>query len=511
MPDNWTRRAFLELLGGVPWLGAVGCRTTTSRIPAGMQAGSSSSSDRLWRMGASELADAIRTRAVSCAEVVEAHLERIHAVNGHCNAVTSVLAASARREAVEADRALVRGSAVGPLHGVPMTVKENVDLSGSATTEGVIALGSNVVAADSPHVHQLRHAGAIPIGRTNLPDLGLRWHTESGLHGATHNPWNALLTPGGSSGGDAVAVATGMTPLGIGNDYGGSLRYPAQCCGVASIRPSRGRVPFHSAGQRRNEWGLTLQLFAVQGPIARNIRDLRLALEHMSGPDASDPSWVPAPLRGRAGASPIRVAVTIDPGGRGVDGGVAEGVQAAAAALADAGYVVEEVDPPAVLEAAQLWNQLVADELHTVAEQVAGIAAPEAVAFLNLFLAVNPRRDPSGYMRDLAVRNSIMREWNQFLARYPLVLGPVSTQPPFAVGYDLIGEGAVRAMLESMRLVLSISLLGLPAVAMPAGTHLGVPRGVQLIGPMYREDLCLDGAEVVEQSLGALTPIDPRI
>jgi amidase len=511
MPDSWwTRRAFLELLGVLSALAAAGCRTSNSPIWAVMQPGSKSS-DRLWRMGATDLADAIRTRSVSCAEVVEAHLERIHAVNGHCNAVTSILAESARREAVEADRSLVRGTSVGRLHGVPMTVKENVDLAGFATTEGVLALRSNVVATDSPHVHQLRRAGAIPIARTNLPDLGLRWHTESGLHGATRNPWNALLTPGGSSGGDAVAVATGMTPLGIGNDYGGSLRYPAQCCGVASIRPSRGRVPFHSAGQRSNEWGLTLQLFAVQGPIARSVRDLRLALDHMSGSDASDPSWVPAPLRGPTGASPMRVAVTLDPGGQGVDDNVAAGVQAAAAALADAGYVIEDADPPAVLEAAQLWNQLVAVELHTVAEQIAGIAAPEAVAFLNHFLAVNPRRDLNGYMRDLAARNSIMRDWNQFLARYPLILGPVSTQPPFAVGYDLTGVGAVRNMLESMRLVLSISLLGLPAVAMPAGIHLGMPRGVQLIGPMYREDLCLDAAEVVEQSLGVLTPIDPRI
>lgn len=509
MPANWTRRAVLEL-GILSAMGAAGCRPFAAPTPAQpTRPDSSTASDDLWRMGAVELAEAIRTRSVSCAEVVEAHLDRIHAVNGRCNAVTDILAGSARQEAAQADRAIAQRAGFGPLHGVPITVKENVDVTGSATTEGIHALRSNVAAEDSPHVLQLRRAGAIPIARTNLPDLGLRWHTESGLHGATLNPWAALLTPGGSSGGDAVAVATGMTPLGIGNDYGGSLRYPAQCCGVTSIRPSRGRVPFHSASQRNNEWRLTLQLFAVQGPIARRIRDLRLALDHMSGRDARDPWWVPAPLRGPAPASPIRVAVTTDPGGRGVDAGVAAGIQAAAATLADAGYDVEEVDPPAVLEAAQIWNHLVAAELHTVAEQVGRIASSDAVTFLHHFLAVNPGRNQSDYMADLARRNAIVRQWGQFLERYPLILGPVSTQPPFAAGHDLTGTGFVRDMLNSMRLVLSISLLGLPAVAMPAGTDQGLPLGVQLIGPMYREDLCLDAAEVIEQSLGTLTPIDP--
>jgi amidase len=278
--------------------------------------------------------------------------------------------------------------------------------------------------------------------------------------------------------------------------------------GIDPTVPRPSTLP--SASQRENEWRLTLQLFAVQGPIGRHIRDVRLALDHMSGPDPSDPWWVPAPLRGPARASPVRVAVTIDPGGLGVDPGVATGIHAAADALKDAGYVVEQVDPPAVLEAAQLWNNLVADELHTVAEQIGRIASSSAVAFFRDFLAVNPRRDPNAYMADLATRNSIVRQWNQFLARYPLILGPVSTQPPFAVGHDLTGVVAVREMLESMRLVLSVSLLGLPAVAMPAGTDRGMPRGVQLIGPMYREDLCLDAADVVERALGTLTPIDPR-
>jgi amidase len=466
--------------------------------------------DELWRLDATDLAAAIRRREVSCLEVIDGHLQRIQAVNGSVNAVTVVLEDEARQAAKAADRTLARGGTGGPLLGVPVTVKENVDVAGSATTEGIARLRDNVARDDSPHVAQLRRAGAIPVARTNLPDLGLRWHTDSGWRGPTRNPWNAALTPGGSSGGDAVAVATGMTPLGLGNDYGGSLRYPAQCCGVAAIRPSRGRVASFSAAQLHHEWSLTQQLFAVQGPMARTIRDLRLALAHMSGPDARDPWWTPAPLAGPRAQAPLRVALTVDPDGGGVDPDVAAGVRAAAGALSAAGYVVEEVSPPAVGEAAELWNRLVSEEIHAAAGDIASIASADAVAFLNHFLAVNPRRDPGHYASGFARRNAIQRDWSLFFERFAVIVGPVSTRQPFRVGTDLGGVEAVRQMLESMRLVLCVSLLGLPAVALPVGQAGGIPQGVQVIGAMYREDLCLDVAEVIERASPVALPIDPR-
>lgn len=514
MTTSWSRRMFLEL--GVLSL-VDGARRQAFGRPIFdpgvlLSRTSHASPDEIWRMGVADLAAAIRRRDVSCAEVIDSQLRRIGVVNSSVNAITVVLEEQARRAAEAADQAIARGVATGPLHGVPMTVKENVDVAGSSTTEGIARLRDNEARDDSPHIAQLRRAGAIAIARTNLPDLGLRWHTDSGLRGATHNPWDASLTPGGSSGGDAVAVATGMTPLGLGNDYGGSLRYPAQCCGIATIRPSRGRVPFFSASQINHEWPLTLQLFAVQGPMARSIRDLRLVLGHMSGHDARDPWWTPAPLRGPAVDQPLRVAVTVDPAARGVDPDVAAGVQAAARALSDAGYVVEEVTPPAVPEAAQLWNQLVADEIReTVANDVATLASPDAVNFLNDFLAVTPARNTNAYVVGLAQRNSIQRQWSVFFDRYTVMLGPVSTSQPFTVGEDLGGVDAVRQMLESMRLVLSVSLLGLPAVVVPVGLARGVPQAVQIIGPMYREDLCLDAAEAIEGSFPAVAPIDPRL
>ena len=201
----------------------------------------------LWRKSAVELAAMIRDREVSSREVVQAHLDRVEAVNPHLNAIVRLLPDQALAEADAADQAVADGTGLGPLHGVPFTVKENIDLAGTPTTQGVPALAEAIAPVDAPQVERLRAAGAIPMGRTNLPDFGLRVHTDSALHGLTRNPWNPQRTAGGSSGGEAAALATGMSPLGLGNDLGGSLRNPAHCCGVASIKPSTGAVPAATA------------------------------------------------------------------------------------------------------------------------------------------------------------------------------------------------------------------------------------------------------------------------
>lgn len=186
-------------------------------------------SEQLWRWSARKLAEAIRGGVVSSREVVQAHLDRIDAVNGRVNAITVVLGEAVMAAADAADAATVRGAAVGPLHGVPVTVKENIDVAGSATTQGVVDLAHAIAEHDAPVVRHLKAAGAIVIGRTNMPDFGLRWHTDNDLHGPTLNPWDPKRTAGGSSGGEAAALATGMSPLGLGNDMGGSTRQPAIC------------------------------------------------------------------------------------------------------------------------------------------------------------------------------------------------------------------------------------------------------------------------------------------
>lgn len=461
-------------------------------------------------MSASDIAAAIRTKKISSREVIAAHLERIQALNEEVRAVTRVLSQEALAAADEADRVLARGGEAGPLHGVPMTVKENIDVVGSATTQGVKALAEAVPSLDHPRIAQLKKAGAIPLARTNLPDWGLRWHTESDLHGATRNPWDRARTPGGSSGGDAAALATGMTPLGNGNDYGGSLRWPAQCCGIASIKPSRGRVP-HASALQPGDPPLTIQMFAVEGPMARRVSDLRLALASMIAADARDPWWTPAPFRGARIPTPVRVAVTANPGGGTVHPDVHDGVKKAALALERAGYAVEEVDPPAVEEAAMLWLSLVGAEIRTALwPAITGMVSSGAREFMDEFLTRVPVIDLNDYIQGFAARNGIARRWSQFFERYPLVLGPVSTEPPFRVGLDLEGPDASWSIFLSMRLVVSVNLLGLPAAAVPVGVAAGLPQGVQIVGSMYREDLCLDAAEAVENELGTLTPIDPK-
>src|SRR5713101_9928994 len=248
----------------------------------------------IWQLSATELAQRIARRQLSSVEVVDAHLARIDAVNPALNAVVRVLADEARAGAVLADKRLAAGEMSGPLHGVPFTVKENIDMAGLPTTWGVPALAQAVVPADAPIVERMRAAGAIPIGRTNLPDMALRVHTNSSLHGLTRNPWHPDRTAGGSSGGEAVALASGMSPIGLGNDIGGSLRNPANACGIASIRPSAGRVPavmYVPAEDRL----LAVQLMNVQGPMARRVADVRLGLRILMG---AHPWSIDAPFDG---------------------------------------------------------------------------------------------------------------------------------------------------------------------------------------------------------------------
>ncbi len=289
----------------------------------------------MWELSARDLARRIKDREVSSREVVEAHLRRIEDVNPRVNAVTTVLADGALWAADALDAALRAGAEPGPLHGVPMTVKENIDVAGSATTLGIEALRDAVAPYDAPHIAELRRAWAIPIGRTNMPEFGMRWHTDNALRGATRNPWSAAHTPGGSSGGDAVAVATGMAPLGMGNDGAGSLRRPAYCCGVAALKPSLGRVAQSNLPGRPSPFAF--QLMAVHGPIARTAGDLRLAFARMCGRHDADPWHVPVPFGGPPAER--RVSVIMVPG---LDPGVADALRRAAALRLDAAEAIEE-------------------------------------------------------------------------------------------------------------------------------------------------------------------------
>jgi amidase len=464
----------------------------------------------LWQWDAVELASAIRTRKISSREAVQSVLQRLDAVNPALNAVTVLLADQALAAADRADAALKRGEVLGPLHGVPVTVKENIDQADQATANGVIAFKDLIAKVDSPPVANWKRAGAVIVGRTNTPAFSLRWHTDNELRGRTYNPWMRTRTPGGSSGGAAAAVAAGVAPLAHGNDLGGSIRYPAYCCGVAGIRPTLGRVPAYNA-TTTEERPLGHQLMSVQGPLARRVADVRLGLAAMASRDPRDPWWAGVPLDGPAPSRPLRVALTVDPARQGVNRAVAAAVRAAGLALAEAGYAVDEVEPPAVDGVAAAWATIVLNEMrHVTLPYIRRYGGDDLNRCTELLLDTVPDLGLEAYMRALAERTRHVREWMLFMERYTLVVGPVSTEPPLAVGFDVADAERTARLLRAQRLLVAVNLLGLPAVAVPCGLTDGVPLGVQVIGSRYREDLCLDAAEVIEARHGLPTPIEPR-
>ena len=413
--------------------------------------------NELCTKGAGELAVMIRSRDVTAAEVVEAHLARIAAVNPELNAVTVTLADEARAAAAAVDRAVTGRAPLGPLAGVPFTVKENIDVAGSATTWGVAALAGQIAAADAPVVARLREAGAIPIARTNLPDFAFRWHTESGVAGHTINPWDPKRSPGGSSGGEGVALATGMTPLGLGNDLGGSLRVPSQMCGIAALRPTQGRIADAAVTEPALP-PISIQLLNCQGPMARRVADLRLALGVLSGPDTRDPRWVPAPLTGPPVDGRIRVAVVRNPLGAGIDPHVRAGIDRAAGWMADAGYDVVDAEPPLIAEANTAWLDLIGADLPGVWPLIQQVANPHGLEFMRVLLdsgAMTFADQPTQAAAWIA-RLQVGKAWAEFSKHHPIVLAPVCCERPWLVGDDIHRLADIAA---AMRMVLPVKLV----------------------------------------------------
>ena len=457
----------------------------------------------IWRMSAVETARATRTGRLSCTEVVEAHCERMQAVNPGLNAVTVDLRDGALETARALDEALRAGVAPGPLHGVPVTIKENVDQAGRATTNGVPGFAGLIAPDDSPVARNLARAGAVVIGRTNTPEFSFRAFTDNPLRGLTRNPWDPEgVTCGGSSGGAAASVAAGVGAIAHGNDIGGSLRIPAWCCGCATIRPTLGRVPAWNPSQAQ-ERSLLMQMMSVQGPIAREVRDVRLGLSVMAEADPRDPLWVPAPLEGPRLAPPIRVAV-VECEARPA---VRDALDRAAGALAGAGYAVEAAEPPEIERVLEVWFRIIfADYRVTMEDAVRRLGSPEINRVIDACLsAAGPAPGLDAYVHDLAERNRLLRAWNLFLEDYPLVLAPVSTEPPFPVNDDLGGPERVREIFHSLRYTSGMNLLGLPGAVVPTGLHGRGPIGVQIVGRRYREDVCLDAAQAIENSAGVLS------
>ncbi len=460
----------------------------------------------LWRLSAVDLAARVRRRDVSAREAARAALDRLDAVNPAVNAVVDHRPGEVLAEADILDARLARGEDPGPLAGVPVTVKVNVDQRGFPTTNGVRLQRDLVADTSSPVVDNLRRSGAVILGRTNTPAFSLRWFTDNRLHGATRNPRDPSRTPGGSSGGAAAATAVGIGHIAHGTDIAGSIRYPAYACGVHGLRPSLGRVAAHNASAP--ERVVSGQITAVSGPIARTVGDLRLALAALARPDARDPWWVPAPLQGPEVTR--RAALCVRPDGLATVPEVEASVRDAARRLEAAGWSVEEVEAPPLREAAALQTRLwLGDGFGGLLAAATREGDPGALSLLHHHRAAAEAVPPDFLSGLLVRRATLVRRWQLFLDRYAVLLLPVSAELPVADGLDMQGKAAFDALWEAQMPQVGLPLLGLPALTVTTGLVGAVPVGVQLVAARYREDLCFLAGEAIEAGGTPPSPVDP--
>ncbi|WP_063692791.1 amidase family protein [Bradyrhizobium stylosanthis] len=459
----------------------------------------------VWQWSAVETAAAIRSGAISAVETVEAHLDRMRAVNPKLNAVVVDLGEEALKAAHAADKQRAKSGELGLLHGVPVTIKENVDYEGRPNFNGVPANKDLIAPSDAPVVRNLKKAGAIVIGLTNTPEFSFRGFTDNPLHGLTLNPWNPDITCGGSSGGAGSAVAAGIGTIAHGNDIGGSLRWPAHCNGVATIKPTQGRIPAFN-GSATAERPMLAHLMSAQGPLARHVADVRLALEVMSQRDPRDPWWVPAPLVGARPKGPIKVALAKIPDDMAVDPSVAAALRQAADHLERSGYRVTEVEVPDINGVWQTWCDIITNE--TVVMQEAAMLKVTSEDFHKAWGGMKTKAnvlDLKAWMQATAARNGHIRAWQLFFEEYPVVLAPTTVKPTPGPREDTVSAERVKEIFwGEIRFISAINVLGLPGAVVPVAVHDGKPIGVQLIAGRYREDLALDAAAAIEKRAGVL-------
>ena len=473
-----------------------------------------------WQLTAAEAAAAIRNRALSSTELVQSCLDRIEAVNPTINALADIRPDEALGRAREADRRTAAGEELGALHGVPTSTKINTDHRGYATSHGVAALAGSVAEQDAACVAALREAGAVLMGRSNAPAFSYRWFSTNDLHGRTLNPWAPDRTPGGSSGGASASLAAGMTQLAQGNDIGGSIRYPAACCGVVGIRPTVGRISNWTepvfvdtpAGRQQLVMPLTVQACAVEGPLARTVADARLALRVMTTPDLRDPAGVPAvPDRPTPDTLPI-ITVVRSIGTVPNHPAVERAIEEAVRKLTDAGYRVEEVDGLALLaEAARLWSLLIYEDFRPTMPMVEQIGDADVRTSLKFSFAAAAGQwgvSPSlvDYIHGWSRRAALITGLQQLLGRERLLLTPVSAEPPFEQDADIASPERGAALVAAQWPMAAVPILGFPAATVPSALVDGLPMSVQLIGGRFEEEIVLDAAQAIEDRTPRLVP-----
>jgi amidase len=461
----------------------------------------------LWRLPAKDIAALIRSKKISAKEAASAALARLDAVNPSINAVVDHRPADVLAQAGAIDAAIAGNDNLGPLAGVPVTVKVNIDQEGFATTNGLKLQRDVIAATNSPVIDNLRKAGAVILGRTNCPAFSYRWFTTNLIHGDTKNPRDPAITPGGSSGGAGAAVAAGIGHIAHGTDIAGSIRYPAYACGVHGLRPTVGRIAAFNASLPERTIGP--QISAVSGPLGRTIGDLRIALAAMSGKDVRDPWWVPAPLEGPA--RPKRAALCLRPDGLERVAEVKAAVADAGKRLERAGWTVEEIETtPPLREAADLQTKLwLGDNYEAQLDAAEREGDPGALACLRGNKPKVFPFDAASFSKALTRRATLTREWLQFLETYSVLLMPVSAELPFPDGLDLRDDASFTRVWRAQLPQIAIPFMGLPALTVSTGLVGRVPVGVQVVSGRYREDLCLLAGEAIEAGGTPSMPVDP--
>jgi Asp-tRNA(Asn)/Glu-tRNA(Gln) amidotransferase A subunit family amidase len=452
------------------------------------------------------MAEQVRERKVSPLELVEAHSARIEKINPQINAFVQLDREGAIAQAQAAEDAVMRNQKLGPLHGVPISIKSSIDVAGMRCEAGTKLRAGHVAQADAPLVGRLRSAGAIILGLTNTPELLMAWETDNLLCGRTNNPWDLTRTAGGSSGGEAAAIASGCSAGGMGSDGGGSIRVPAHFCGICGLKPTPGRIP--ATGHYPQSVG-PFALLGVVGPMARTSSDLKLLFHAMQGPDIGDPSAAPVSLRWPESRElkKLRVGYFEDDGRTPVTPETAAAVRQAAEGLRSAGFTVEAFRPDGLEKARQLWWKFFGVAggmlLGPLTRGRESDLSPILKEF-NAWVAAEPPHTAQTLLdtwieRDL-VRMQVFEQMNHF----PLLLCPVASIPAFRHGergWKI--EGKTVQYLDAWSYCEWFNLLGMPAAAVPVACSAeGLPIGMQIVARPWEEEVVLSVAEMLDEISG---------
>lgn len=446
----------------------------------------------------------MRSHAVSSVEVVEAHLRRIDEVNPRLNAIVTI-APDAVDRARAADAELRRGVDVGPLHGLPVTVKDTIETKGLRTTSGSLLLANNIPDRDATVVARLKSAGAIILGKTNTPEMAAYYESDNPVFGHANNPHDLSRTSGGSSGGEAAAIAACLSPAGIGSDLAGSIRLPAHFCGIAGLKPTMGRVPME--GHIPAATG-SLSLGANIGPMARTVADVGLLFEVIA--DSEPSTSIDSRSDDRRGA---RVAWYVSDGVAPVDKEIARAVERVAEVLRNAGFAVEQADPPGVSQGFRLWLELFSKSVNNqLLEFYHGredLAGPQVAAMLaragKQSQETNAKVNAAEELAKAVVeRERLLEELLRWMKTTPIIIAPVGSTPAYEHGARRVEiNGESISVWRAFSYSQTYNVFGLPSIVVPAGRSSGgLPIGVQIVGQPFAERTVLAVAAIIEQALG---------